>query len=247
MKILICISHVPDTTARIAFVEDNTKYDKTDVQFIISPYEELALTRALEIKEKIGNVQISVINVGLAETDPTLRKALAIGADDAIRVNAEATDAMFVAKQISEVAKAGNYDIILTGKESIDYNGFQVGEMIAEFLNVPSITSASSVNIEDEKGIVEREIDGGKELISTSLPFVASGQKGIAKEPRIPSMRGIMMSRRKPLKVVEAVEFEPLTQILSYEMPKAKASCKMISPDNPEDLIKLLHEEAKVI
>ncbi|MBT3208813.1 MAG: electron transfer flavoprotein subunit beta/FixA family protein [Bacteroidetes bacterium] len=247
MKILICISHVPDTTARIAFVEDNTKYDKSDVQFIISPYEELALTRALEIKEKIGDVQISVLNIGLPETEPTLRKALAIGADDAIRVNAEATDAMFVAKQIAEVAKSGDYDLILTGKESIDYNGFQVGEMVAEFLDIPSITSASSLNIEKEKGLVEREIDGGKELISTSLPFVASGQKGIAKEPRIPSMRGIMMSRRKPLKVVEAVEFKPFTQVLNYKMPTAKAACKMIDPENPEELVRLLHEEAKVI
>ena len=247
MKILVCISHVPDTTAKISFTDNNKRYDKNNIQFIISPYEELSLTRALEIKESLGEGTITVINVGLQETEPTIRKALAMGADDAVRINAEPTDAMFVAKQIAEYAKNENFDIILTGKESIDYNGGQVGEMVAEFLNIPSITSVSKLDIKDGKAIVQREIDGGYETIECSFPFVGSGQKGIAAEPRIPAMRGIMMARRKPLKVVEPVDANNLTEVMEHTFPEPKAACKMISPDEVGELVRLLHEEAKAI
>lgn len=247
MKILVCISHVPDTTAKISFTDNNTAFDKKDIQFIINPYDELSLTRALELKETLGETTITVINVGLAETEPTLRKALAIGADEAIRVNAEATDAYFVATQIAEIAKQEKYDFIFTGKESIDYLGSQVTEMIAEILDIPSITSTSNLSFEGDKPILEREIDGGREILTSTMPFVAGGQKGIAAEPRIPSMRGIMTARKKPLKVVEPVEQEKLTKIIYYELPQKKSECKMISSDNVEELVKLLHEEAKII
>jgi len=247
MKILVCISHVPDTTAKISFTNDNKTYNKDNVQFIISPYEELALTRALELKEAKGEGTITVINVGGAETEPTLRKALAMGADDAIRVNAEATDAYFVAAQIAEVAKSNSYDIILTGKESIDYNGGQVGEMIAEILDIPSITSVSAIDVEGNKGTLEREIDGGYEKMECEFPFVGSGQKGIAPEPRIPAMRGIMMARKKPLAVVEPASSDILTEVEVHTLPEPKGACKMVDADNAKELIRLLHEEAKAL
>ncbi|NOZ46749.1 MAG: electron transfer flavoprotein subunit beta/FixA family protein [Chlorobi bacterium] len=247
MRILVCISHVPDTTAKISFTDDKLEYKKDDIQFIIGPYEELSLTRALELKETVGNITITAINVGFSDTEPTLRKALAIGADDAIRINADPKDAYFVAKQIAEAVKNESFDIVLTGKESINYNGAQVSEMLAEFLQIPSITSASKVEISGDKAIVEREIDGGKEQIETSFPFVASGQKGIAFEPRIPNMRGIMMARKKPLKVIEPVECEELTTITMHELPPPKAACKMVDADNVEELVHLLHDEAKII
>ncbi len=246
MKILVCISNVPDTTAKISFVEDNKVYDKNNVQFIISPYEELALTRALELKEAASGT-ITVLTVGLQDAEPTMRKALAMGADDAIRVNTEAKDAMFVAKQIAEVAKNENYDIIFTGKESIDYNGSQVGEMVAELLDIPSITSVSGIDVEGTTGKIQREIDGGYEQLECEFPFVGSGQKGIAPEPRIPAMRGIMMARKKPLNVVEPVEFADLTEVVTHTLPEAKSACTMIEPDNVAELVKLLHEEAKAI
>jgi len=246
MKILVCISHVPDTTAKISFTDGGKTYDKNNIQFIISPYEELALTRALELKEKNGG-SLTVINVGLQETEPTLRKALAMGADDAIRVNADPKDSLFVAKQIAEIAKQENYDIILTGKESIDYNGGQVGEMIAELLDLPSITSVSNLEIDGNKAILQREMDGGYEKIECEMPFVASGQKGIAPEPRIPAMRGIMMARKKPLKVVEPVDVANATEVIVHTLPEPKGACKMIAPENAKELIKLLHEEAKAL
>ena len=247
MRILVCISHVPDTTAKISFTDDHKHFKKDEIQFIIGPYEELSLTRALELKESLGNITITVINVGTIESEPTIRKALAIGADDAIRVNAEPTDAYFIANQIAEVVKQEKFDLILTGKESINYNGAQVSEMLAEFLEIPSITSASKVDIEGEKAIIEREIDGGREVVEVPLPVVASGQKGIAFEPRIPNMRGIMMARKKPLKVVEPVESEKLTTITHHELPPPKSACKLVSPENVEELVRLLHEEAKII
>ena len=246
MKILVCISHVPDTTAKISFTDGGKTYDKNNVQFIISPYEELALTRALELKEA-GEGTITVINVGEVETEPTLRKALAMGADDAIRVNANPTDAMFVAKQIAEVAKQENYDIIFTGKESIDYNGGQVGEMVAEMLDIPSITSVSHIDVNGNTADLQREMDGGYEKVSCDFPFVASGQKGIAPEARIPAMRGIMMARKKPLKVVDAVEAKVATEVKNHTLPEPKGACVMIEPDNAKELIRLLHEEAKAL
>jgi electron transfer flavoprotein beta subunit len=247
MKVLLCIGHVPDTTSKIKFTNDNTEFDKTNIQYIIGPYEELALTRLLEIKERIGDLTITAINVGPAETEPTIRKALAVGADDAIRVDAEPADAIFVAKQIAEVYKQGGYDLIVTGRESIDYNGAQVGEMIAEILDIPSVTSTSFIDIEGRKAKLEREIDGGKEKLELEFPFVSTAGKGFAIEPRIPSMRGIMMARKKPLNVVAAVDAKAKTKAVKFHLPEPKSACKLVDAENVEELVRLLHEEAKVI
>lgn len=247
MKVLLCISHVPDTTSRIRFTDNDTAFDKTDIQYIIGPHEELALTRLLEVKEELGDLHITVVNVGTAETEQTIRKALAVGADDAIRVDAEPTDALFVAKQIAEVFKNGDFDFIVTGKETIDYNGAQVGEMVAELLDLPSISSTSHFEIKDGKAFLEREIDGGKEKIEVDFPFVSTAGKGFAIEPRIPSMRGIMQARRKPLNVVQPVEQAAKTKVNKYYLPEPKGACKMVDADNVEELIRLLHEEAKVL
>src|SRR5210317_685 len=214
MKILICISNVPDTTTKIRFVNDNTAFDTNGVQWIINPWDELALTRALELKEATGGAieTVSVISVGPVGAEPTIRKALAIGADDAMRVNAEPTDAYGVACQISEAIKDKGYDMIITGIESADYNGAAVGGMLAEFLGMPSVSSVSTINIENGNIALKREIDGGTEVVATQTPFVAIIQKGIALEPRIPSMRGIMMARKKPLTVLEPAAVDTLTE-----------------------------------
>ncbi len=246
MNILVCISHVPDTTAKISFTDENKKYDKKEIQFVINPFDELSLTRALEIKDQNG-AKVTVVNVGLQETEPTIRKALAMGADDAIRINIEPTDAYQTAVQIAEAFKSGEFDVILTGKESSDYNGTQVGEMIAEILGIPTVTSASHVDLEEGKGIVKREYAGGYQTFEVPFPFVVSGQKGIALEPRIPSMRGIMMARSKKMEIKEPVAVEPLTGTVKHGMPDAKGSCKMIDAENLEELVDLLHNEAKVI
>jgi electron transfer flavoprotein beta subunit len=245
MKILVCISQVPDTTTKISFTPDGKSLNQTGVQFIINPYDEIALTRALEIKEALGGT-VTVINVGTVSTEPNIRKALAIGADEGIRVNAEPTDALFVSFQIAGVAKKNAYDFILTGKESIDYNGSQVAGMIAEFLNLPCITTATKLDISGNEAILEREIDGGKEVVGTPLPFVASAQKGMA-EPRIPNMRGIMTARTKPLHIAEPVEMVKVSESIHYELPPAKKACRFVSPDHVEELVHLLHTEAKVI
>lgn len=247
MKVLLCISHVPDTTSRIKFTNNDTEFDKTNIQYIINPHEELALTRLLEIKERTNDLHITIINVGLAETEPTLRKALAIGADDAIRINAEPIDAFFVAKHIAETYKNGNFDFIVTGKESIDYNGSQVGEMIAELLDIPSVSSTSSLEIENGKAILQREIEGGKETLELGFPFVSTAGKGFAIEPRIANMRGIMMARKKPLKVIEATTQTIKTKPVKYYLPEKKSTCKFVDAGNVEELVRLLHEEAKVI
>lgn len=244
MKILVCISNVPDTTTKISF-NNNKELNTAGVQFIINPYDEIALTRALELKEAQGGT-VTVINVGTAATEPNIRKALAIGADDAIRVNAEPTDALFVATQIAEVAKKNQYDIILTGRESIDYNGAQVGGMIAELLDLPSVSVAVKLDVNGNEATLEREIDGGKEVVSVPMPFVATAQKGMA-EPRIPNMRGIMTARTKPLQVVEPVAAEKATEHIRFEQPPAKSAVKMIPADHAEQLVELLHNEAKVI
>jgi electron transfer flavoprotein beta subunit len=247
MNVLLCISHVPDTTSKIKFVENDTQFNKTDIQYIIGPHEELALTRLMEIKEKVGDLKITVVNVGLAETEATLRKALAVGADDAIRVNAEPMDAFFVAQQIAEVFKQGNYDFIVTGKESIDYNGAQVGEMISEILDIPSISSTSFIDIVGGKAKLEREIDGGKECIDLDFPFVSTAGKGFAIEPRIAGMRGIMSARQKPMQVVTAKSQAVKTKAVKYYLPPAKSGCKYVDNENVGELIRLLHEEARVI
>lgn len=247
MKALICIGHVPDTTSKIKFTDDNTKFDTTDIQYIVGPYEELALTRLLELKDSGADLNITAINVGTKETEATLRKALAMGADNAVRVDAEATDATFVAKQIAEVFKNGDYDFIVTGKESIDFNGGQVGGMISAFDDIAYISGASKFDIEGETAKFEREIDGGKEVVEAKFPLVVSAGKGFAIEPKIPNMRGIMMARRKKLDVVTPAEQELKTKVTKFYLPEAKAACKMVSADNPEELVRLLHEEAKII
>lgn len=249
MKVLICLSNVPDTTTKIKFVDDNKKFDETGVQWVINPWDELALTRALELKEDAStNIEkVSVITVGLQSAEPTIRKALAIGADDAIRVNAEPKDAYFVASQIAHAIKDENFDIIINGIESSDFNGSAVGGMLAEILDLPSVSAVSGIKIENGEVIINRDIDGGKEVLSLQTPFVAVVQKGIAIEPKIAAMRGIMMARKKPLNVVEPIEVEPLTEYVDYEMPQPKPPCKMVDAENVKELVDLLHNEAKVI
>lgn len=245
MNILVLISNVPDTTTKIRFTGDNTTFDDAGVQWIINPWDELALTRAMELKEAGGIEKITVANVGTKATEPTLRKALAVGADEAIRIDAEAKDAYFVAKQLAEVA--GDYDIILAGIEASDYNGSAVGGMLAEILEFNSVSAVSGLNIENGELIVNREIDGGVQVLTIGTPVVCIVQKGIAKEPRIPAMRGIMMARKKPLNVVEPIAAEERTSFESFELPPPKAACIMIDEENAKELITLLHEEAKVI
>lgn len=249
MNIAVCMSHVPDTTTKVRFVDGNHRLDETGIQWIINPWDELSLTRALELKDDpaSGIGKVSVLHVGLNGSEPTIRKALAIGADDAIRINANPSDAFFVAAQLAEILKKNPFDIILTGIESSDFNGSTVGGMLAEFLGIPSVSSVSGLKLENGEIILTREIDGGKETVTMPPPFVAIVQKGITKEPRIPSMRGIMMARTKPINVSEPVVAEELTAVIEYEMPKPRAACKFVDPDNPAELIALLQNEAKVI
>ena len=248
MKILVCISHVPDTTSKINFKDNNTNFDTTGVQYVINPYDEFMLTRAMWFKEKQG-ASVTVANVGNASTEPTLRKALAIGADNAIRVNTEATDGYYVAKQLAEVIKNGDFDVVLAGKESIDYNGGMVPGMTAAFLNYNFVNACIGIEIDGDTATVSREIDGGKEVLSMNLPILVAGQKGVVedKDLRIPNMRGIMMARKKPLQVVDAVDFDNTSASVSFEKPEEKSACKMIDADNLDELINLLHNEAKVI
>lgn len=247
MKILVCISKTPDTTAKIAFTDNNTKFDESGVQFIINPYDEwYALVRAIELKEKDPSVVLHLINVGPAENDAIIRKALALGGDEAIRVNAEPKDDYYVASQIASVAKENQYDLIFTGKETIDYNGASIGGMVAELLEMPYISLATKFELSGATATVIREIEGGEETDEVALPIVVSAQKGMA-EQRIPNMRGIMGARTKPLKVIEPKETETLTSVQSFELPAPKQGVKMIPADQPEELVRLLHEEAKVI
>jgi electron transfer flavoprotein beta subunit len=245
MKILVCITHVPDTTSKINFVDNNTKFDSNGVQFIIGPYDDYALARAVELKDS-HQATVTVLNVGGAETEPTIRKALAIGADDAIRVNADPTDSFFVASQIAEQAKAGGYDLVLTGRESIDFNGGVVHSLVGELLGWPSLSPVMKLELEGTKAKLSREIEGGKEQIEVNLPFVAGCQEPIA-EWKIPNMRGIMAARTKPLKVVEPLGVEKGTSVKSFELPPAKGAVKMISADNVAELVTLLKTEAKVL
>ncbi len=247
MKILVCISKTPDTTAKIAFVDNNTKFAEAGVQYIINPYDEwYALVRAIELKEKDTSIQLHLITVGEADAEAIIRKALALGGDEAIRVNANNVDSFFIASQIAEVAKQGNYDMVFTGKETIDYNGSSIGGMVAELLNIPYIALATKFELNGTTSVVTREIEGGEITEEVNIPLVVSAQKGMA-EQRIPNMRGIMAARTKPLKVVESIAVEPLTSIEKFELPPAKAGVKLVSPDNVEELVRLLHEEGKVI
>jgi len=248
MKILVCISHVPDTTSKINFTDNDTKFDTNGVQFVINPYDEFVLTRAMWFKEKQG-ATVTVVNVGISQTEPTLRKALAIGADDAIRVNAEPIDGMSVAKEIAEVAKNGGYDLVLAGKESSDYNGQMVPGMVAAMLGFNFVNGCVGMEVDGNNVTATREIDGGSESLVTTLPLVVGGQKGIVEESdlRIPNMRGIMMARKKPLNVVESTGSENATSSQSFEKPAPKGAVKLVDADNIDELINLLHNEAKVI
>lgn len=245
MKILVCISNVPDTTTKITFTDNNTQFNTNGVQFILNPYDEIALSRAIELTEG-GKGTITVINVGEANTEATIRKALAIGADDAVRINAKPHDAWFVAYQIAQYVKQNAFDLVLTGRESIDYNGSKVAGMLGELLDIPSVSIIKKLDIDGDKGTVEREIEGGKEVLTIPFPFVAGAAEGVA-EPKIPNMRGIMSARTKPLTVVEPVEVKTTSEILSYETPAPRGQVKLISVDDSASLIGLLHTEAHVI
>jgi electron transfer flavoprotein beta subunit len=243
MKILVCISNVPDTTTKITFINNNTEINQAGVQFVLNPYDEIALSRALELIETEGTV--TVIHVGDESADPTIRKALAIGATDAVRINAKATDAYFVAQQIAEYAKDKNFDIILTGRESIDYNGGKVAAMLGEILAIPSISIIKKLITEGNTAIVEREIEGGKEVLSIPFPFVAGTAEGVA-EWKIPNMRGIMSARTKPLLVVAPIEVKELQRIVKFEAPTTRSTVKLTDANEAEKLIDILHSEAKV-
>ncbi|HEX7847700.1 MAG TPA: electron transfer flavoprotein subunit beta/FixA family protein [Chitinophagaceae bacterium] len=245
MKILVCISKTPDTTAKIAFTDNNTKFDTNGVQWIINPYDEwYALVRAIELKEKDASTVIHLVTVGAADAEPIIRKALALGGDEAIRVNADSHDSYYIAAQIAEVAKQGGYDLVFTGKETIDYNGSSIGGMVAELLDLPYVSLATKFELNGSNATITREIEGGEEVCEVSLPVAVSCQKGMA-EARIPNMRGIMAARTKPLKVVEPVAADALTSVASFGLPPAKAGVKLVPADNVEELVRLLHEEAK--
>ena len=245
MNILVCISVVPDTTTKLSFTENDTKFNESGVQFIINPYDELALTKALEIAEK-NNGNVTAIHVGLASSEPSVRKALAIGAESAVRINKQPSDAQEVATLVAAYAKDKNFDIIFTGRESIDYNSGQVCGLLGALLNIPSINVITQCSVEGGKATLERDIDGGRETIVCSMPFVASAQKDLT-EPRIPNMRGIMAARTKPLEIIEPTAVDGFSKHNQYELPKPKAAVKMIPAESDGDLIKLLREEAKII
>ncbi|MDB5203667.1 MAG: electron transfer flavoprotein beta subunit [Ferruginibacter sp.] len=245
MKILVCISKTPDTTAKIAFADNNTKFASDGVQWIINPYDEwYALVRAIELKEADPSTVLHLVNVGAADSDPIIRKALALGGDEAIRVNTENADSFYIASQIAAIAKEGSYDLVFTGKETIDYNGSSIGGMVAELLDLPYISHAVKFTVEGGNAVVVREIEGGEETDKAAFPLVVSCQKGMA-EQRIPNMKGIMGARTKPLRVVEPAAADSLTSIASFELPPAKAGVKLVSAETPEELVRLLHEEAK--
>jgi electron transfer flavoprotein beta subunit len=247
MKILVCISKTPDTTAKIAFTDNNRKFVTEGVQWILNPYDEwYALVRAIELKEKDPSTILHLIMVGGADCDAVIRKALALGGDEAIRVNAEPGDSFYVASQIAAVAKGAGYDIIFTGKETIDFNGASVGGMIAGLLDLPFISLAAKFDLSGNEATLIREIEGGEETVTVKLPVAIGCQKGMA-EQRIPNMKGIMGARSKPLKAVEPVAAESFTEIVSFELPPAKKGVKLVPADNPEELVRLLHEEAKLI
>ncbi len=245
MKILVCITHVPDTTSRIQFTDNNTNFDKTGVQFVIGPYDDYALARAVELRDQTGG-KLTVLNVGEAETDPTLRKALAIGADEAIRINAHPKDSYFVSQQIAHVAKEGAYDLILMGRESSDYNGGMVHGMVGEMMDLPSISPVMKLDIEGNSAKLSREIEGGKEELEVSLPLIVGCQEPIA-EWKIPNMRGIMSARTKPLTVRDEATYEAHAAVVSYSLPPAKGTVKLFDKEQVEELVKLLKNEANVL
>jgi electron transfer flavoprotein beta subunit len=245
MKILVCISNVPDTTTKITFTDNNTQFNTNGVQFILNPYDEIALARAIELTDG-GKGSVTVINVGEVSTEATIRKALAIGATDAVRINAKPHDAWYVAYQIAQYVKANPFDLILTGRESIDYNGSKVAGMLGELLDIPSVSIIKKLDAEETQATVEREIEGGKEVLTIPFPFVAGTAEGVA-EPKIPNMRGIMSARTKPLTVVEPVEVKTFSEIISYETPAPRGQVNLVPADDPAKLVELLHTQARVI
>ena len=248
MKILVCISHVPDTTSKINFVNGDSEFDTNGVQYVINPNDEFGLTRAIWFQEQQG-ATVTVVNVGGPDTEPTLRKALAIGANEAIRVNANPTDGFFVAKQLAEVIKNGGYDLVIAGKESLDYNGGMVPGMIAGILGFNFLNSCVNVTVDGNAVTASREIDGGKETVATTLPLIIGGQKGLVEEKdlRIPNMRGIMTARTKALTILEPVDANVATKAVKFDKPAPKSAVKLVAADNLDELINLLHNEAKVI
>ncbi len=248
MKILVCISHVPDTTSKINFTNNDSEFDTNGVQFVINPNDEFGLTRAIWFQEQ-QNANVTVVNVGGPDTEPTLRKALAIGANEAIRINANPTDGFFVAKQLAEVIKNGGYDLVIAGRESLDYNGGMVPGMMAGLLGYNFVNSCIELTVEGNSAKASREIDGGKEIVTTSLPLIIGGQKGLVEEKdlRIPNMRGIMTARTKVLTVLEPIVSVSETKAVKFEKPAPKSAVKLVSADNLDELINLLHSEAKVI
>ena len=247
MKILVCISKTPDTTAKIAFTEGNTKFDENGVQWIINPYDEwYALVRAIELKEKDPSAIIHLVTVGSADAEPIIRKALALGGDEAIRIDSNSNDSFYIAKQIAAIAKEGGYELIFTGKETIDYNSSSIGSMLSALLDMPFVSLANKFDCDETTATVRREIEGGEETCEVNLPVVISCQKGMA-EQRIPNMRGIMAARTKPLKVVSPVETTAATSIKKFDTPPAKSGVKLVDPANMDELVRLLKEEAKVI
>jgi electron transfer flavoprotein beta subunit len=248
MKILVCISNVPDTTSKINFTDGDTKFDTNGVQFVINPNDEFGLTRAMWFKEKQG-ATVHVATVGGAGAEPTIRKALAIGADEAVRVNADPTDGYFVAQQLAAVVKNGGYDLVIAGRESIDYNGGMVPGILATLLDMNFVNTCIDLQIDGTNATATREIDGGKEKIATTLPLVIGGQKGLVEESelRIPNMRGIMMARKKVLNVIEPIDATRATQDVKFDKPAPKGAVKLVDAANVEELVNLLHNEAKVI
>ncbi len=247
MKILVAISNVPDTTTKIQFTDGDTKFNSAGVTFVINPYDEwYALVRALELKEANLAEKVTLIHVGLTDSEATIRKGLALGADDAVRIDADGPDALFVADQIATYAKANAYDLVLVGKETINYNGSSVGGMIAGILDLPFVSLATKLDLAGNKATIEHDIDGGTQVVECELPMVISCAKGMA-EQRIPNMRGIMAARTKPLTVVAANGTAPLTSVKSFTLSPGRTTVKMISEDNMDELVNLLHTEAKVI
>jgi len=249
MNILVCISNVPDTTTKVRFADNNTRLDTTGIQWVINPWDELSLTCALELKDdaSTGIKQVSVAHIGLVGSEPTIRKALAMGADNAYRVNIDPSDAFQVAQGLAQIFKTGQFDLVMCGIESSDFNGSNVGSMLAEILDITSVSAISSLKIENGVAVVTRETDGAQELLEVKSPFVGIVQKGIAKEPRIAAMRGIMMARSKPITVVDAPDAQPLSCVIEYELPPARVACKFVDAENAGQLIELLQNEAKLI
>jgi electron transfer flavoprotein beta subunit len=235
MKILVCISCVPDTTSKVSFTDDN-KFNKENIQFIIGPYEDYALARAVELKEKNSEIDISILNVGLSENDPLLRKGLAIGADRAYRINSEPNNSNFVAHNIASFIKKNNFDLVLMGKESIDYNSGLVHYLSGALLDIQTFNPVTYLEIDNNNVIIKRETESGIEKIKASLPLILGCQEPIA-EWKIPNMRGIMNARTKELSVIEPISVQSSLKHKKYSLPPEKEEIKYVDKDNLEVLI----------